>query len=272
MTIGWLDARLPPWRPAGADWLRIVWRGTQLATVVFGGFAVFLLIRLVEFPFAEPARPMSSRITQGVCRIALTILHIRPVRHGKPLLLPGALVANHAGWVDVFVLNAAHRVTFVAKSDVAHWPGIGLLARATGTLFITRKGTAAKRQQEELEARLRVGHRLMFFPEGTSTDGLRILPFKSTLFAAFFAPGLREGMNVQPVTVVYHAPPRTDPRHYGWWGDMTFAGHLLRLLATSGWGRVDVTFHPSLAVADFADRKALAQRCEAAVRSAHPGV
>ncbi|OZA14526.1 MAG: 1-acyl-sn-glycerol-3-phosphate acyltransferase [Rhodobacterales bacterium 17-64-5] len=267
---GWLAARLPPDAPGLGGWLRVVWRGALLVAVVYGGFAVFLACRLIEVGLRQSRRPLSRRVTQGVCRMALLLLHLRLNRLGQPFTGPGAFVANHAGWVDVFVLNSAHRVTFVAKSEVAGWPGVGALARATGTLFITRKGTEAKRQQDLLFARLTGGEQLMFFPEGTSTDSLRILPFKSTLFAALFSPALR-GMAVQPVTVVYHPPPGTDPRHYGWWGDMTFAGHLLRLLATPGWGRVTVTFHPSLAVRDFADRKALAQRCEALVRSAHPG-
>ena len=64
---------------------------------------------------------------------------------------PGAIVANHSSWLDIFALNAAQRVYFVAKSEVAGWPGIGWLARATGTVFIARKGTEAKKQQEIFE-------------------------------------------------------------------------------------------------------------------------
>ncbi len=119
----------------------------------------------------------------------------------------GAVVANHSSWLDIFTLNASQRIYFVAKSEVSGWPGIGWLARATGTVFITRKGTEAKRQQDLFEARLRAGHQLLFFPEGTSTDALRVLPFKPTLFQAFFTHGLDRVLFIQPVTVVYHAPP-----------------------------------------------------------------
>jgi len=275
MTGSWIDARLPPWQPGLSDRLRLAWRGSLLLAVVLGGFVLFVPLRAVEAVgltrVRRPARPLTGRIAQAVCRLALRILNLRPSRKGQPQSAPGAFVANHSGWLDVFVLNAALRVTFVAKAEVAGWPGIGVLARATGTLFITRKGTEARRQQAQLARRLSAGDALLFFPEGTSTDALRVLPFKSTLFAAFFDPALQEPPRVQPVTVVYHAPPGCDPRHYGWWGDMTFAGHLARLLATPGAGRVEVIFHPALAIADHADRKALALRCEAAVRSAHPG-
>jgi lyso-ornithine lipid O-acyltransferase len=93
----------------------------------------------------------------------------------------GALVANHASWLDIFTLNACDRIYFVSKSEVAGWPGIGWLARATGTVFINRQGREAQMQKLLFEARLRAGHRLLFFPEGTSTDGQRVLDFKSTL-------------------------------------------------------------------------------------------
>jgi 1-acyl-sn-glycerol-3-phosphate acyltransferase len=110
---------------------------------------------------------------------------------------------------------------------------------------------------------------LLFFPEGTSTDGLRVLPFKSTLFAAFFTHGLDRILHIQPVTVMYHAPKGADPRHYGWWGGMEFAGHLLKTLATWRQGCVEVIFHPEVPVDGFADRKQLAAYCERVVRTSH---
>jgi len=178
------------------------------------------------------------------------------------------MVANHAGWLDIFVLNAATPLYFVAKSEVSGWAGIGVLARVTGTMFVTRKPGEARAQQAAFEARLQAGHRLMFFPEGTSSDALRVLPFKPTLFAAFLAPDLRDVVQVQPVSVVYRAPRGMDARFYGWWGDMTFAPHLVQVLAHPG-GSVEVLFHPPLQVAAFADRKSLSAACEAAVRAGH---
>jgi 1-acyl-sn-glycerol-3-phosphate acyltransferase len=179
-------------------------------------------------------------------------------------------VSNHASWFDVFTLNACQRIYFVAKSEVRGWAGIGWLARATGTVFIARRGAEAKRQRELFEQRLRAGHKLLFFPEGTSTDGLRVLPFKSTLFAAFFADGLAEELHIQPVSVVYAAPDGQDPRFYGWYGEMDFAPHLLKLLAARRQGSVEVVFHDPVKISDFPDRKALAAHCEAQVRGAFP--
>jgi len=181
----------------------------------------------------------------------------------------GATVANHVSWLDIFALNAAQRGYFVAKAEVEGWAGIGWLARATGTVFIARRGIEAKVQQQVFEDRIRAGHRLIFFPEGTSTDALRVLPFKSTLFAAFWTHGLEHVMAIQPVTLAYHAPAGADARFYGWWGEMDFAGHLLQVLARPLKGRVEVIFHDPVRVDAFADRKALAAHCEAEVRAAH---
>ncbi|MGQ0564048.1 MAG: lysophospholipid acyltransferase family protein [Gemmobacter sp.] len=262
----WREARLPPWQPGLADGVRFAFRGALIATVTYGGLVLLLALRLVEAPLCGPRRPLTPWITQVVCRTVLRIMGLALHRRGQPMTGEGALVANHASWLDIFVLNACDRIYFVAKSEVAGWAGIGWLARATGTVFIARKGAEARTQAQLFETRLRAQHRLLFFPEGTSTDGLRIVPFKSTLFAAFFADGLRDRLRIQPVSVVYRAPPGQDPRLYGWWGDMEFAGHFRRLLARGGGGSVTVTFHDPVAVADFPDRKALAAHCEAVIR------
>ncbi|RYI17714.1 MAG: 1-acyl-sn-glycerol-3-phosphate acyltransferase, partial [Acetobacteraceae bacterium] len=250
-------------------WLRVAWRGALLGGLTYGGLLVLLLVRLVEWPLFGQARPVTPHITRFVCRTALRILRLPLTVKGVPMTHPGAIVANHSSWLDVFVLNAVQTIYFVAKAEVARWPLIGWLARATGTVFIARKGTEAKRQQETFTSRLQAGHRLLFFPEGTSTDGIRVLPFKSTLFEAFFAPALVRTMHIQPVTVVFHAPDGQDARHYGWWGDMDFASHLLKTLATPRQGRVEVTFHPEVPVDAFESRKTLAQHCERVIRTAH---
>lgn len=265
----WQDVPPPRLRITPLGWLRVLWRGTLIGTLTYGGLLVLLLVRLVEWPLCGQARPVTPQITRFVCRTALRILRLPLVVHGQPMSKPGAIVANHSGWLDIFVLNAVQTVYFVAKAEVADWPMIGWLARATGTVFIARKGTEAKKQQDIFESRLMAGHRLLFFPEGTSTDAIRVLPFKSTLFEAFFAPALVRSMHIQPVTVVFHAPEGEDPRHYGWWGEMNFASHLLKTLATPRQGRVEVIFHPEVPVDAFENRKTLAQHCERVIRTAH---
>lgn len=251
-------------------WWRVAWRGGLLATVTYGGLFLLLVLRLIEWPLFGLRRPWTPHITQGVCRAACGILHLPVGVRGAPMVQTGAMVANHASWLDIFVLNACTTLYFVAKSEVRGWAGIGWLARATGTLFIARKGTEARTHQAMLEQRLQAGHRLLFFPEGTSTDSLRVLPFKSTLFAAFFSPALVRDMHVQPVTLQYTAPKGADPRFYGWWGDMDFAGHLVMLLAAPRQGRVEVIFHPPVPVDAFEGRKPLASYCQRVIATTLP--
>ena len=262
------DGEVPPVPVTPGGWLRLAFRGPLLAVVVFGGLALLLACRLVERPLCGLRRPVTPWITVGVCRAAFVILGIRLLIEGRPMTGRGAIVANHVSWLDIFALNAPAPLYFVAKSEVAGWPGIGWLARATGTLFIRRDKREAQAQTLLFEARLRAGHRLCFFPEGTSTDGLRVLPFKPTLFAAFFAHGLGEILQIQPVTLIWRGPAGQDPRFYGWWGSMGFAGHLLRVLAAGPQGAVRVVFHAPMAVADFPGRKDLARAAEASVRDA----
>jgi len=111
-------------------------------------------------------------------------------------------------------------------------------------VFIQRDRKQAAAQVGVFKDRLAAGHKLLFFPEGTSTDGQRVLPFKPTLFAAFLAPELRDEMQIQPVTVRYNAPEGQDARFYGWWGNMDLAPHLLQMLAQRGHGQVQIILHP----------------------------
>lgn len=271
MSFTWSPGEpAPPHRITAAGWLRAGLRGAALVAVLLLGVVAMMVLRLVERPLHGLHRPWTPFITQVVCRTAFFVLGMRHEAVGERMAERGAVVANHASWLDIFSLNARKRVYFVSKAEVAGWPGIGFLAKITGTVFITRDPRAAKAQQQVFEERLLAGHKLLFFPEGTSTDGFRVLPFKSTLFQAFFNENLRDELHIQPVTVIYHAPEGEDPRFYGWWGDMDFGSHALKLLAARRNGGVKVVYHAPVKVADFASRKALAAHVEGVVRSGMP--
>ena len=271
MNFTWSPAQeAPAFRITPAGWARLVLRGSAVLAILLGGVVSMALLRLVEQPVHGLARPWTPHITQIVCRLILLVIGLRREAEGRPMNERGAVVANHASWLDILVLNAGMRVCFVSKSEVARWPGIGFLARMVGTVFIDRDPRQAREQKEHFEQSLLAGQKLLFFPEGTSTDGFRVLPFKSTLFQAFFNPRLKPEMHIQPVTVISHAPPGEDPRFYGWWGDMDFGAHLARVLAVRRQGKVRVICHPPVRVADFPDRKSLAAHLEAVVRSGMP--
>jgi 1-acyl-sn-glycerol-3-phosphate acyltransferase len=179
----------------------------------------------------------------------------------KPVLF----VANHISYSDITVLGSLIAGSFVAKSEVAGWPLFGRLAKLQRSVFVDRQVRTTARQRDAIAERLDAGDALILFPEGTSSDGNRVLPFKSALFGAAFNRPDGEPLTVQPVSIAY---ARLDGLPIGrrlrplfaWYGDMAMAPHLWRVL---GLGSVDVVveFHPAVAVADFASRKALSQHC-----------
>jgi len=252
-------------------WLRAGLRAVVLIPVIVICLLLMVLGNtLFERVFFKQSRPLTPYLTVFVCRMFLWVTGMRYARRGRRMDRRGAVVANHSSWLDIFALNAGKRIYFVSKAEVRGWPGIGWLAWATGTVFIARDPRAARLQQAVFEDRLLAGHKLLFFPEGTSTDGMGVLPFKTTLFQAFFSDELRHEMHVQPCTVVYHAPEGEDERFYGWWGEMGFGPHLIKVLAARRQGRVEVIYHAPVRVDAFPNRKSLAAHVEEVVRSGMP--
>ncbi len=251
-------------RPGPVQKLRMVGRALALVTVTYLLMIPVLLLKLTRLIVPNDGYLQVVRLWGKVC---LWLCGVRLNRVGTPLQDGGAMVANHAGWLDIFSLLSADRIAFVSKDDVARWPVVGILSRQIGTIYISRKRSAAARSAEQLEERLLQGGKLCFFPEGTSTDGQRVLRFRSSLFSPFLSPRLQGRIEIQPVTVAYHPANGLPATFYGWWGDMALGGHLQAIFALSGGGRVDVVFHTPVSPQDFADRKALAAYCENTVRN-----
>lgn len=267
MSLTWRGAEpVPPPTLGLADGLRLALRAPAAALWTGAMFALFLTLRWIDraAPSGDARAPWTVRVW---ARGALALLGLRFRQVGTPMTLHGAVVANHSSWIDIVALQRALPAFFVAKSEVARWPAIGYISRAIGTSFIERRPLEARRQAQALRLRLARGDRLAIFPEGTSTDGLRVLPFKSSLFAVFSEPDLRGSLWVQPVSLAYRPPEGAPPNFYGWWGDMEFGPHLRDILARSVGGEVQAVFHAPLRAADFPDRKALAEAAEQAVRA-----
>ena len=177
---------------------------------------------------------------------------------------------NHSSWLDIIVLSAVIPGSFVAKKEVASWPGVGLLAKLQRSVFVVRKARHSAEHRDEMLNRLETGDNLILFPEGTSSDGNRVLPFKSSFFGVAEKPIKGAPLVVQPVSVAYtginHLPMGRHMRPYfTWYGDMELGSHLWQAL---GLGPVTavVQFHPVTTIAGFASRKTLSAHCEAVVR------
>ena len=190
---------------------------------------------------------------------------------GRPLLI----AANHVSWLDIVVLSAAMPVSFVAKSEVAGWPGIGLLARLQNTIFVDRKRrlqTAATARA--IGQRLSAGGAVVLFAEGTSSDHNRVLPFRPALLGAAREALAASGENVidvQPVSIAYprrHGLPvlRRDRPEIAWYGAMTLHNHLWNILKC-GAPEAVLTFGQPIAVTAADDRKQIALRAEREVRA-----
>ncbi len=268
-AVTW-DSTDPPPRPkiGAAGWLRIALRGAAIVLAILLLLPILLALRGAERLVPALSRRLGDGIAHLFFRIVLRVIGIEMRHSGRPMQGAGVLAANHSSWLDIVALNAAMPLVFVAKSEVAGWPGIGFMARAAGTLFVRRDRAAAQAQVAQLRDRLKAGEKLVLFPEGTSTDGQRVLPFKATLFAALCDDRMREdGLEVQPVSVIWTAPPGQDPRFYGWWGGMDLGPHLLAVLAAPRQGQVRLVFHPPIPLAPGTDRKSLARAAEVSVRS-----
>ena len=211
---------------------------------------------------------MARRFPMHYHRLVCRILGIRLRIIGTPPQSGPLLIAsNHVSWLDIMVLSAVAPLSFVAKREVNKWPFFGSLARLQRTVFVDRdRRHATGDARDEMQERLKQGDILVLFPEGTSSDGLRVLPFKSS----FFGAAEFDGVLVQPVSVAYSGH-RNMPMNrrlmpfYAWYGDMDLAPHLWEALST---GPVEVTVvcHPPLSLNGEMNRKGLARHAEDLVR------
>ena len=182
---------------------------------------------------------------------------------------PTLYVANHCSYFDIMVLGSLLEAAFVAKKEVETWPGIGFLAALAGTVFVDRRARHSRTQRDEMKAKLDDEQQsLILFPEGTSSDGRSVLPFKSALFSVAETGG--STLPVQPISLSYNRlnglPMGRNWRcYFAWYGDMELADHIWLALGL-GRAKVTVVFHPPVTMETLPSRKALADHCFGAVR------
>lgn len=237
-------------------------------------FVVCLPLVLVQAVALRTAPKLSRRVPMWVNRMLLIALgvrvHLRGVESDRR---PMILVANHVSWLDIPILGAIAPVRFVSKAEVASWPVIGWCARLVRTVFIERgnHGTVAEKASEVVAA-LRAGDRVVIFPEGTTSDGNRVLFFKSGLLGAVREAMGDEELWVQPLTLVHtHVSGlplgRAHRVHAAYPGGVRLVDSLLRVL---GEGALDIAvdWHEPVPYPPGIERKLFAARLEARVRAA----
>src|SRR4029077_2795117 len=226
--------------------------------------AIYLAFTLILMPVQALGlmlrRPWTASFLRFYHRQGCRILGLRVRRIGRATQArPALFAANHISYLDITVFGSLIAGSFIAKTEVGRWPLFGWLARLQRSVFIDRRVRSTAHQRDTIAGRLAAREALILFPEGTSGDGNRVLPFKSALFSV--ADHRATGpVTVQPVSIAY---TRLDGMPIGrglrplfaWYGTMTMAPHLWTML---GLGAVEIVveFHPPTTLAACGSRKA----------------
>jgi len=177
----------------------------------------------------------------------------------------GLIVSNHLSYLDILVFSAAAPCAFVAKREVRSWPGVGWIATLAGCIYIDRSRRSATHSiQPAIHAALAGGSRLVLFPEGTSSDGKRLLPFRSSLLQ----PAVADEAPITAARLLYELDDGDPANDVCYWGDMALVPHALRLFARSG-VRASLRFGARARV--FTSRKEAAEKLWDEVNALGPG-
>lgn len=201
------------------------------------------------------------RFAQSYWRGVARILGLRIKTHGQVSShRPVLFIANHCTWLDIIVLGAVLPGCFVAKGEIANWPFINWIAKLGRTVFVSRAKAGLERERDGLLGRLAAGDNIILFPEGTTSDGTRILPFQSSFLAVAAAPSKPA---IQLVTLVYDEldglpVQRRDRPGISWYGDMDMASHYPRIGRRKSIG-ASLVIDPEIPPGVYTNRKILAK-------------
>jgi 1-acyl-sn-glycerol-3-phosphate acyltransferase len=207
---------------------RVIRGGERFAKLLWTAFqacAHFAFLRLRNgSPLPSDARAEWLHIW---CAKLLPRLGVK-FRHEGTIPDRGLIVSNHLSYLDIIVLSALCPCTFVAKKEVRRWPIFGVMATMNGTVFVDRQRPQdTGLVNDQLHLALRAGLRVVLFPEGTSTNGSQVLPFRSPLFASAVAS--QEA--ITPAHISYSVSEGSVTQDICYWGNMTFLPHILGALS-----------------------------------------
>ncbi|YBV95816.1 1-acyl-sn-glycerol-3-phosphate acyltransferase [Phyllobacteriaceae bacterium JZ32] len=250
--------------------------GLRVSLVLVGVAALVLVVVPLQYILVKTGSAFGNRLPRLFHRLLARLLGFRVHVHGKMVKSrPLLLVSNHISWSDIILLSTAGDISFIAKSEVRSWPFFGSLAVLQRSVFVERERRGKTGEQaSEIASRLAAGDVMVLFAEGTTSDGNRVLPFKTSLFGAASA-AIREtgaeAVTVQPVAIAYtrlHGMPmgRYHRAVASWPGDVELLPHL-RTTLREGAFDVDIRFGEPMAVTAGTDRKELARIMERRVRA-----
>ncbi len=238
--------------------LRPLWRGAAIALWTLPAAAIqagmLVLPGRGKIVFARLYWASLCRLLGLKVRVIGT-----QARRGRPVVF----ASNHSSWLDILALGGVLEGCFIAKEEVGRWPVIRTVARLGRTVFVSRRAANTGRERNAMRGRLDAGDNLILFPEGTSSDGSRVLPFRSVFFSVAEAQPGRSCPLIQPVSIGYDQVGglpigRASRPVFAWYGDMDLASHFWRLAQHRGL-RATVLLHAPVDPAAYASRKALSQ-------------
>jgi len=251
----------PAFFATGAARLRAWRRAAVVAVVIPAGYLPLLAGRLVLAPFERARERYTSWYFRRWSRALLRWIGVSVRVRGAPPAAPFLLVSNHLSYVDVLVLASRLGCVFVSKAEVRRWPLLGPICRTFGTIFIDREARRdLPRVMAEIGRALADGRGVVLFPEGTSSSGRTVEPFKPPLLAL----ATRLGLPVHYAALGYRTPPDGPPARLAvcWAGGVPFVRHAWGLLHLASVD-ADLRFAPQPIYED--DRKRLAERLRLAV-------
>jgi len=241
--------------------LRVAIRIPALILASAFWYLLWLIGKYPVAPFMQARRRWRNFVVGGWGRSLAAIIGMRIETIGEAPQPPFFLVSNHLSYVDVIAFAACLECVFISRNDIADWPGMGLLARSVGTIFINRERTQEiPRVIGQINRALDEGLGVVLFPEGTSGAGDRVMPF----YPSLLDPAAKANYPVSFASISYRTPPDETPAYLAisWWGNMTFAPHARGILKLSRFDAV-ITFGSHAIRSD--DRKALAKSLWSAV-------
>lgn len=206
------------------------------------------------------------KIKRWSCKLN-QVLGIKVITFGKP---PGCsdqtlLLSNHISWFDVFAINSVSTARFVAKSEVKNWPLVGHLCKGSGTLFVERdRKQDALRANLEIKTALQAGQQVAIFPEGTTSNGMSLKPFRSALLQ----PAIDCQAPIQPIYLRYLGADGQQSTAAAYIDDISFGASLWKLLGTKDLS-IELHYLPLQPVGENMDRRTLTRQLESVIRSHH---
>ncbi len=240
-------------------------RSTSRFSLLFS-WLIFALPFQLLISLLSPLHPLRQNIVRIIFKGTCRALGLRIIVRGEPLCkIPTLFLSNHISYLDILVLGATLKASFISKEDVKKWPIFGLYAQLQGAIFIKRTKKTLLTQKSIILDRLQKGSSLILFPEGTTHTGIHVLPLKSSLLESIEHEVLFSRLKIQPLSLTYTrlcgiSLSRKERLQYSWFGDLALLPHVYDIV-TQGPLLIEIIAHTPLTAQKDLSRKQVSAYC-----------